>query len=758
MLFSNLKQINQKNAFEINLDYLEEISKMYKKSDEQSWQKCSGAIDASTKVYGIRVDSMHNDMYKYLGGLNRGSTDEKDNAENDENKFFENEEEGKKTKKKMIKGINTLETNLSKLNLKDFHSEEEIDPLFSVMTAKYNDSNVRGLLLYSMPMNYKNLNYKLDNRSVDKKQLLAFQKKKKEEREGKVELVAIEEEQEEKGGSGEEEEKSEVKSSNKESSQIVSNIEEEPQIDCQKSWDGFPENIMDELKSFIQNNHPDVLKRQIICPDLRYFRAKDLIPKENPNSNFIIKFKQALNEADGKMTFEEAGHGEGEFDVEDEENNYKGLSNNNEDDIVNDINDHGIEEGEIDGNDGLGLGEENINNDSNNNDEEQENDNMNDNILNNISNNAYNNLSTFMQNGGATNSFSLFKYDDLINRIEQFGDGNQQILNNNTKFKNFTNDLNKLDKKIIGINAQILNKVKNEDKKKSKKEEKLIEISKTNKVKLNTIFSDMSKKIKSHVKTYDIEIDGNKSNLRNKVKYQYNFDKVSLFQCFTCKNKSIFGSKPAGNENKEENNENIDKNLADEEVNNFSVTNAPSKVSQSKDATFDFNTNNSIEDDFIRQQKELDKNYQRIFRRINIKSLKNKLWKTYQLFNGKETNFDELIFSMKNNMEPDERDNLTNATAFVCLLHLCNEHNLYIKQEENSEKLMIGNDKDNRSFLEQAAENVRNMSVINDDNKESSKNNKNNKVNEVEKDEGKDEVIDEEKEEAEKMEVDEEEL
>ena len=144
--------------------------------------------------------------------------------------------------------------------------------------------------------------------------------------------------------------------------------------------------------------------------------------------------------------------------------------------------------------------------------------------------------------------------------------------------------------------------------------------------------------------------------------------------------------------------------------------------------------------------------------RINIKSLKNKLWKTYQLFNGKETNFDELIFSMKNNMEPDERDNLTNATAFVCLLHLCNEHNLYIKQEENSEKLMIGNDKDNRSFLEQAAENVRNMSVINDDNKESSKNNKNNKANEVEKDEGKDEVIDEEKEEAEKMEVDEEEL
>ena len=40
-------------------------------SGDSSWKKLSQTLDAGAKIYGFRVDSVHNETYKVLGGLNR---------------------------------------------------------------------------------------------------------------------------------------------------------------------------------------------------------------------------------------------------------------------------------------------------------------------------------------------------------------------------------------------------------------------------------------------------------------------------------------------------------------------------------------------------------------------------------------------------------------------------------------------------------------------------------------------------------------
>ena len=54
------------------------------KNEESAWQKASASLDASAKIYGYRVDCVHSDTFKFLGGLNRtdNKDDENDNLEN----------------------------------------------------------------------------------------------------------------------------------------------------------------------------------------------------------------------------------------------------------------------------------------------------------------------------------------------------------------------------------------------------------------------------------------------------------------------------------------------------------------------------------------------------------------------------------------------------------------------------------------------------------------------------------------------------
>ena len=111
---------------------------MLVKNEESAWQKASASLDATAKIYGFRVDSVHSETFKFLGGLNRNKKELnlKDDNNNNEEEIQEEVEETKK-KEKNKRGINTLETNIKKLNLSKYDIDTEVDPLFSVMTSKF---------------------------------------------------------------------------------------------------------------------------------------------------------------------------------------------------------------------------------------------------------------------------------------------------------------------------------------------------------------------------------------------------------------------------------------------------------------------------------------------------------------------------------------------------------------------------------------------------------------------------------------------
>ena len=137
---------------------------MLVKNEESAWQKASASLDATAKIYGFRVDSVHSETFKFLGGLNRNKKEL--NLKDDNNEEVQEGGEETKKKEKVRRGVNTLETNISKLNLSKYDIDSEVDPLFSYMTSKFNESSAKGLLLNTIPLD-DNMNYILESKKEE---------------------------------------------------------------------------------------------------------------------------------------------------------------------------------------------------------------------------------------------------------------------------------------------------------------------------------------------------------------------------------------------------------------------------------------------------------------------------------------------------------------------------------------------------------------------------------------------------------------
>ncbi|MCQ2819152.1 MAG: hypothetical protein MJ252_17960 [archaeon] len=145
------------------MDFLQDITNIVGSNEENAWQKASASLDATAKIYGYRVDSVHTDTYKILGGLNRNELKE----EEDENNDGDNPEaKAKKEKKSGNKGVNTLEKDHKKLDLKKFHLDYDVDPLFKTMTAKFADTGAKSLLLNALPLN-ENMDIQIESKMTD---------------------------------------------------------------------------------------------------------------------------------------------------------------------------------------------------------------------------------------------------------------------------------------------------------------------------------------------------------------------------------------------------------------------------------------------------------------------------------------------------------------------------------------------------------------------------------------------------------------
>ena len=279
---------------------------MLVKNEESAWQKASASLDATAKIYGFRVDSVHSETFKFLGGLNRNKKDlnlKDDNNNNNNNNNEENpveEVEQTKKKEKLKRGINTLETNINKLNLSKYDIDSEVDPLFSVMTSKFNESSARGLLLNTIPLD-ENMNYILES--------------KKEELDSSKNDKSNENKNDENRTNNDTDSISNVSEASgsrkiKEALVLAKNLQKKDegkdgekifQVSCAPDFENTREGIKKVLKSFIKDNNIDDFIKLQICPELTIFRESRKLNTEDGNVTFINTFKEEIEHADKKM-------------------------------------------------------------------------------------------------------------------------------------------------------------------------------------------------------------------------------------------------------------------------------------------------------------------------------------------------------------------------------------------------------------------------------------------------------------------------
>ncbi|XP_071793554.1 condensin complex subunit 2-like [Asterias amurensis] len=142
---STENKINAKNAFGLHLiDYMADLLKE-KTGEMTNFQVASCTLDASAKIYAGRVDSIHADTYKMLGGLGHG---DRQNKEGEDGSTDAGERGTNATKKnKKARHSNTIESNLKNINLNKLDLGFEMDPLFHKTSAAFDEGGTYGLLL-----------------------------------------------------------------------------------------------------------------------------------------------------------------------------------------------------------------------------------------------------------------------------------------------------------------------------------------------------------------------------------------------------------------------------------------------------------------------------------------------------------------------------------------------------------------------------------------------------------------------------------
>uniref|UniRef100_S4RS32 Condensin complex subunit 2 n=1 Tax=Petromyzon marinus TaxID=7757 RepID=S4RS32_PETMA len=146
---STENKITTKNAFGLHLiDYMADLCKQ-KGTEMTNFQMAAGTLDASTKIYAVRVDSVHADAYKMLGDIagNSQTSNEQQTGDGEENP--ENGVQKGKQKQRKKNSVKNIETNLDKITNSKFDVEEKCEPLLKTGTS-YDECGTMGLLLNNL--------------------------------------------------------------------------------------------------------------------------------------------------------------------------------------------------------------------------------------------------------------------------------------------------------------------------------------------------------------------------------------------------------------------------------------------------------------------------------------------------------------------------------------------------------------------------------------------------------------------------------
>ena len=140
-------KVSTKNAFNLQLiDWMAQAMSSGKRKkfgsgggvDMDDFQIAAGTLDASTKIYGFRVDVVYNDTFKLASGLTQsGKQQVEDNQDGSKTEPGDENSMGEETKKrKKIKKSCTIEKNIKNINISKIELEFDVDPLFKKTTGQ----------------------------------------------------------------------------------------------------------------------------------------------------------------------------------------------------------------------------------------------------------------------------------------------------------------------------------------------------------------------------------------------------------------------------------------------------------------------------------------------------------------------------------------------------------------------------------------------------------------------------------------------
>lgn len=144
---STENKITTKNAFGLHLiDYMADILKQ-KDSELTNFKVAAGTLDASTKIYAVRVDAVHADAYRVLGGLGAETKPGEEPGHEAEDMDGSGGEVAVKQVKKKRPPKKTVEQNLSNINSAESERKCEVDPMFHRMASSFDESSTAGVFL-----------------------------------------------------------------------------------------------------------------------------------------------------------------------------------------------------------------------------------------------------------------------------------------------------------------------------------------------------------------------------------------------------------------------------------------------------------------------------------------------------------------------------------------------------------------------------------------------------------------------------------
>ncbi|XP_038974901.1 condensin complex subunit 2 isoform X1 [Phoenix dactylifera] len=151
-------KINQKNTWELGLiDHLSEIIRVRPEDDDETnFQKASCTLEAGVKIYSMRVDSVHSEAYKVLGGINRAGREEEEKVwfvtteTDDHNGIAQEDGLSKKDLERKMSPLSTLESSFEALNVKKIEVAFTVDPLYHQTSAQFDEGGAKGLLLNNL--------------------------------------------------------------------------------------------------------------------------------------------------------------------------------------------------------------------------------------------------------------------------------------------------------------------------------------------------------------------------------------------------------------------------------------------------------------------------------------------------------------------------------------------------------------------------------------------------------------------------------